>query len=274
MKPKIIDEILKKPIRNTNEEDIDKDLKGASNDTLPKFIATSNSLTSDKSENSDELFEDDDRKCINIVDDTVEYTPKITEDDTLYEDTTQITNDSAELKPNLEGKENNINDNEKSISEDVARNTDNNAESTIKNDKNSTEKGVITKEIATNKNDDDYDEVFSVYNGKLVESRKIRLKSTTEESNMRRTKSYAELDLGEAVKGKVLQMIVRINSMENILVEKKEVISAKERPRKMSVSEKIALFEVSIVAIYLLLRMPSHPTGFVSNSFSEHAIRP
>ncbi|RVE46079.1 hypothetical protein evm_009243 [Chilo suppressalis] len=63
-------------------------------------------------------------------------------------------------------------------------------------------------------------------------------------SRAQRTKSVADLDLGDAVKGKVHNMIVRMNSVEMLNVEKKEVISAKERPRKKSVSEKIALFEL------------------------------
>ncbi|CAH2987675.1 unnamed protein product [Chilo suppressalis] len=62
-------------------------------------------------------------------------------------------------------------------------------------------------------------------------------------SRAQRIKSVADLDLGDAVKGKVHNMIVRMNSVEMLNVEKKEVISAKERPRKKSVSEKIALFE-------------------------------
>lgn len=64
---------------------------------------------------------------------------------------------------------------------------------------------------------------------------------------MKTAKSLAELDLGDAVKGKVNRMIVRINSVEKIEAEIKEApINIKEMPRKRSVSEKIALFEVSV----------------------------
>ncbi|XP_053623319.1 titin-like isoform X2 [Plodia interpunctella] len=57
-----------------------------------------------------------------------------------------------------------------------------------------------------------------------------------------RLKSVADVDLGDAVKGKVHQIIVRMNSVEKIENNKKE-INPRERPRKKSVSKIIALFE-------------------------------
>lgn len=65
--------------------------------------------------------------------------------------------------------------------------------------------------------------------------------------DMRRTKSVAELDLGDAVKGKVNKIISRINSFD--LLEEKNQSKVKDLPRKRSVSEKIALFEVSKLSI-------------------------
>ncbi|KPI99262.1 Aldo-keto reductase family 1 member C18 [Papilio xuthus] len=59
--------------------------------------------------------------------------------------------------------------------------------------------------------------------------------------DMRRTTSVAELEIGGVVKGRVHEMITRINSMEILTQGKKDV--QKEQPRKSSVSEKIALFE-------------------------------
>lgn len=73
-----------------------------------------------------------------------------------------------------------------------------------------------------------------------------RYKSSFEDTNLKKSKSVAELDLGDAVRGKVQDMIVRMKSVERLGVEKREVINARERPRKKSVSEKIALFEVII----------------------------
>ncbi|XP_063390777.1 uncharacterized protein LOC134676349 [Cydia fagiglandana] len=78
-----------------------------------------------------------------------------------------------------------------------------------------------------------------------------RLKSY-EDINMKKAKSTAELDLGDAVKGKVKKMIVRMNSSElldDVRPKEVEVISAKERPRKRSVSEKIALFERKLTPV-------------------------
>lgn len=78
---------------------------------------------------------------------------------------------------------------------------------------------------------------------------KIKRLKSHEDGNLRRAKSTAELDIGEAVKGKVKNMIVRMNSTDFLddrddILEEKEKISPKERPRKRSVSEKIAMFEV------------------------------
>ncbi|XP_048003375.1 uncharacterized protein LOC125239753 [Leguminivora glycinivorella] len=78
-----------------------------------------------------------------------------------------------------------------------------------------------------------------------------RLKSH-DDTNMKKAKSTAELDLGDAVKGKVKKMIVRMNSselLEDVRVKEVEVINPKERPRKRSVSEKIALFERKLTLV-------------------------
>ncbi|KAL0852756.1 hypothetical protein ABMA27_012575 [Loxostege sticticalis] len=94
---------------------------------------------------------------------------------------------------------------------------------TPKTHDNKSNKHKITPMMST-------EEIFNAY------------KAKNEDYNMRKAKSVAELDLGDAVKGKVHNLIVRMKSMDKS-VEKKEAISAKERPRKKSVSEKIAMFE-------------------------------
>ncbi|XP_072941173.1 uncharacterized protein [Epargyreus clarus] len=63
------------------------------------------------------------------------------------------------------------------------------------------------------------------------------------DSDIKKSRSLAELDFGDAMKGKVRNMIVRMNSLERINLGRKEIIDIKERPRTRSVSEKIALFE-------------------------------
>ncbi|XP_063544275.1 uncharacterized protein LOC134752511 [Cydia strobilella] len=81
---------------------------------------------------------------------------------------------------------------------------------------------------------------------------KIKRLKSYEDTNMKRAKSTAELDLGDAVKGKVKKMIVRMNSSElldDVRPREVEVISEKERPRKRSVSEKIALFERKLTPV-------------------------
>lgn len=69
-------------------------------------------------------------------------------------------------------------------------------------------------------------------------------KKSTEE--LRRVKSLAELDLGDVVQGKVKMIVGRMKSVDFSRRESvKTEISEKELPKKMSVWEKIALFEVS-----------------------------
>ncbi|KAJ8705764.1 hypothetical protein PYW08_012810 [Mythimna loreyi] len=68
-------------------------------------------------------------------------------------------------------------------------------------------------------------------------------KTSTEE--LKRAKSLAELDLGDVVHGKVKRIVGRIKSVDfGRRGSVKTEINAKELPRKMSVWEKIALFEI------------------------------
>ncbi|XP_022120141.2 uncharacterized protein LOC110996654 [Pieris rapae] len=65
---------------------------------------------------------------------------------------------------------------------------------------------------------------------------------------IKRELSYAEVDLGDAVKGRVRDMIVRMVSFERMDLERKGIIDIKEKPRSGSVSEKIALFEKKVTS--------------------------
>lgn len=99
----------------------------------------------------------------------------------------------------------------------------------------------------------DYDDKSDEPSLDNVLNKLSKYKSTFDkESNLKKAKSVAELDLGDAVKGKVHDIIVRMRSVDRSGGEKREVISVKERPRKKSVSEKIALFEVSLILIFSL----------------------
>ncbi|XP_063899142.1 uncharacterized protein LOC110382948 [Helicoverpa armigera] len=67
-------------------------------------------------------------------------------------------------------------------------------------------------------------------------------KSSTEE--LKRAKSLAELDLGDAVNGKVRRIVGRIKSVDFARRDSvKTEINVKELPKKLTVLEKIALFE-------------------------------
>lgn len=77
-----------------------------------------------------------------------------------------------------------------------------------------------------------------------------RVRSMQKEA-MRRSKSVADEEIGDLVKGNVNQILYRIKSREELSYEeKKEVINEKERPRKKSVLAKIALFEVRVTLNY------------------------
>lgn len=71
---------------------------------------------------------------------------------------------------------------------------------------------------------------------------------------IKRELSYAEVDLGDAVKGRVRDMIVRMVSLERLDLEKKGIIDIKEKPRIGSVSEKIALFEVCFGKRFIIMK--------------------
>ncbi|XP_013174289.1 PREDICTED: MATH and LRR domain-containing protein PFE0570w-like [Papilio xuthus] len=125
---------------------------------------------------------------------------------------------------------------------------------------NKLEKSLITKEYESNNTNKN--ETNDINNDNLIykENKAKSLEYITQNSTMisydrlqsdikdgrtvfdtRRTTSVAELEIGGVVKGRVHEMITRINSMEILTQGKKDV--QKEQPRKSSVSEKIALFE-------------------------------
>lgn len=84
-----------------------------------------------------------------------------------------------------------------------------------------------------------------------IEIRKLtvedRVRNMQTRDVMRRSKSLADVqEIGNALKGNVNQILYKIKSRDHLnFEEKREVINVKERPRKKSVLEKIALFEVS-----------------------------
>lgn len=84
-----------------------------------------------------------------------------------------------------------------------------------------------------------------------IEIRKLnvndRVRNMQSKEETRRSKSLADVEIGDVIKGNVNEILYRIKSRENLNYGgNKEVINAKERPRKKSVLEKIALFEVSV----------------------------
>lgn len=113
---------------------------------------------------------------------------------------------------------------------------------TLKNEFKQKDNKVLNELNTTDSSKETNNGAFTKTPSLTIEDRLKRMTSRKEEE-MKRSKSVAELDIGDTVKGKVHRMIVRINSIEKIELEKKE-INVKERPRKRLVSEKIALFEV------------------------------
>ncbi|CAG4959191.1 unnamed protein product [Colias eurytheme] len=88
-----------------------------------------------------------------------------------------------------------------------------------------------------------YSSLKSLNNDELnYEDNSKTIKVSFKERDNKKEVSYAEIDLGDAVKGKV-QNVVRMISMERMDLEKKGIIDIKEKPKRGTVLEKIALFE-------------------------------
>nr|XP_049703882.1 uncharacterized protein LOC110382948 [Helicoverpa armigera] len=84
-------------------------------------------------------------------------------------------------------------------------------------------------------------------------------KSSTEE--LKRAKSLAELDLGDAVNGKVRRIVGRIKSVDFARRDSvKTEINAKELPKKLTVLEKIALFEGKASSSHIQTTTPRSST--------------
>ncbi|XP_041968348.1 uncharacterized protein LOC121725436 [Aricia agestis] len=103
------------------------------------------------------------------------------------------------------------------------------------------------------------DDVFAKKSADIINSYKLSQlkKNINVDSEMKRAKSLAELDLGDAVNGKVKKMIYRMKSVDKI-EHRKEIINSRERPRKGSVSERIALFEGRVIPKGEPLKMSLH----------------
>lgn len=64
----------------------------------------------------------------------------------------------------------------------------------------------------------------------------------------KRAKSVAELDIGDSMKGRVRQMVYRMNSMERMrMLMRSDTTDRKDRLRKVSINDRVALFEVSLL---------------------------
>lgn len=68
----------------------------------------------------------------------------------------------------------------------------------------------------------------------------------------KRAKSLAQLDLGNVLKGRVREMVLRMNSIEQINKERREL--ERNRPKRLVLS-RAAVFEVSEIFFYLHLRI-------------------
>ncbi|XP_026725572.1 uncharacterized protein LOC113492320 isoform X2 [Trichoplusia ni] len=113
-----------------------------------------------------------------------------------------------------------------------------------------TSKKIITESNINVNETENYSNLTESNDSKteFVKSNEFGLKTEEEfesREEIKRAKSVAELDLGDAVNGKVLKILGRIKSVDfdsrrNVKVEK---INLKEMPKKLSVLEKIRLFE-------------------------------
>lgn len=160
-----------------------------------------------------------------------------------------LTRTNTETKiDNIEEQQNNaVTHYERSSSKEYELNTQ---RITVQNNSNTevltTEHNNSNKDVHSNENEFNFD-TYIIQNG-LTRSEYGIGEFKTSREDFKRAKSLAELDLGDAVHGQVRRMVGRMKSVdfgrrESVKVEK---ISIKEMPKKMSVLEKIALFEVTI----------------------------
>ncbi|XP_048485829.1 uncharacterized protein LOC105392607 isoform X2 [Plutella xylostella] len=108
----------------------------------------------------------------------------------------------------------------------------------------------------------------------IIENRMKRLKSITDIDNIgiTRSKSIVDIELGKSIKGKVHHIIESMN-VEKVSLHK-EVINSKERPRKKSVMEKIALFERKLVPVEMveIQKLPANSPPVNGNSIPDGAV--
>ncbi|XP_045506124.1 GRIP and coiled-coil domain-containing protein-like [Colias croceus] len=105
------------------------------------------------------------------------------------------------------------------------------------------EKDTNNSENIVISDDRKYSSLKSINKDELhYEDNSKTIKVSFKERDNKKEVSYAEIDLGDAVKGKV-QNVVRMISMERMDLEKKGIIDIKEKPKRGTVLERIALFE-------------------------------
>ncbi|XP_050359340.1 uncharacterized protein PF3D7_1120600-like isoform X13 [Nymphalis io] len=243
-KPKIVDEILKTPDNgldiNRNKQNTDtvddgiidttkyniKNSKELTNDFNNSPFDYSNALHNDKFQsNYYALYSKVHSSIVNRLN-SIEKKIKQSEVSEKTEKQYETINESNIVEENNDGYKNNSPKNlkeTKSVSEPnffsnkVAKSTDD---------------GVFTKKEPVEKVD-----MFKEYRVKDIDSDQ-------------RTKSLAELDLGDSVRGRVKRMVYRINSMEKMRLMRSDTVERKERLRKISITDRVALFEKKIVPIY------------------------
>ncbi|XP_034837805.2 uncharacterized protein [Maniola hyperantus] len=97
-----------------------------------------------------------------------------------------------------------------------------------------------------------------------------------EDSDMRRARSLAELDLGDAVKGRVKQLVVRMSSVDRGGASRREHLEGRGRPRGGTVSQRIAMYESKLTSPRgdaPPARPPPQPVTTEENSVDEEQLR-
>ncbi|XP_045781653.1 MATH and LRR domain-containing protein PFE0570w-like [Maniola jurtina] len=167
--------------------------------------------------------------------------------------------------------ENKVNNEKTRMNNDLEGNKVNKSEKTshLKTKNISSEGKMINRTISSVNN-----EVFEK-DGKSSTEVWQEYRRKKEDSDMRRARSLAELDLGDAVKGRVKQLVVRMSSVDRG-EGRREQLEGRYRPRGGAVSQRIAMYERKLTPTRgdaPPVRQPAKPLATEAKTINEEELR-
>ncbi|CAH2101277.1 unnamed protein product [Euphydryas editha] len=122
-------------------------------------------------------------------------------------------------------------------------------ESNLKEISSVSEPNITIKKVQNDTNSIEENDVFTSNNDEKDMFKEYRAKRDPDAD--KRAKSVAELDIGDSVKGRVRQMVYRMNSMERMrMLMRSDTVVRKDKLRKVSITDRVALFEKRVLPTY------------------------